>query len=332
MSTVVNGRFLSRRVTGVERYAGEILRHLPEKPRLLRPTRSFQGASGHFWEQFVLPAAIHPRERLWSPANTGPLLVADQVLTLHDLTPLEHPAWFSPAFSAWYRLFIPILVRRVRRVVVSSAYMKRKIILRFALPEQRVTVVPGGVDVGHFRPDYPRLRNSPDTYLLFVGTLQPRKNLSVLLKAWSRVCHRFPGAWLCLAGGMDHNLKMIAFDNPVERVHYYGYVSDNDLAELYAGAQACVLPSLEEGFGLTILEAMACGTSVIAAQAGSLPEVVGEAGLLFHPDNPEELAEQMEVCLGKADIRRALSEKGLQRVKDFSWQISAEKIQEILQS
>jgi len=332
MSYVVNGRFLSRQVTGVERYAGEILRCLGEKPRIVRPRRSLQGVSGHFWEQIILPSYVNRSECLWSPANTGPLRVTNQVLTLHDLSPLEHPEWFTPAFSLWYRLMTPILVQRVRHVVVSSAYMKRKIELRFALSSQRVSVVPGGVDLNRFRPDLDPPEGVPARYLLYVGTLQPRKNLAVLLRAWNQVSHHFPDAWLLLAGGTDRNFNHLVFDKPLERVLFSGYVQDTDLAGLYAGAEVSVLPSLEEGFGLPVLEAMACGTPVIASNIGSLPEVIGDAGVLFDPNCPTELAVQIESCLRNADVRHAYAEKGLRRVKDFSWQASAERIQEVLQA
>jgi glycosyltransferase involved in cell wall biosynthesis len=332
MSYVVNGRFLSRQVTGVERYAGEILRCLGEKPRIVRPERALQGAGGHFWEQIILPGYVQPPECLWSPANTGPLRVTNQVLTLHDLSPLEHPEWFAPGFSLWYRLFIPILVRRVRIVVVSSVYMKKKIELHFALSPKRVSVAPGGVDLNRFRPDLIPPAGLPARYLLYVGTLQPRKNLPVLLWAWNQVSHQFPDAWLLLAGGIDRNLSRIIFDMPLNRVEFLGYVQETNLAGLYAGAQAIVIPSLEEGFGLPVLEAMACGTPVIASNAGSLPEVIGDAGILFDLDRPAELASQLQNCLSNADLRHGLAEKGLRRVKDFSWEVSAKIIQEVLQA
>jgi glycosyltransferase involved in cell wall biosynthesis len=332
MSCVVNGRFLSRQVTGVERYAGEILRCLGEKPRIVQPRRALQGAGGHFWEQIILPGYVQPPDRLWSPANTGPLRVTNQVLTLHDLSPLEHPEWFAPAFSLWYRLFIPILVRRVRCVVVSSAYMKKKIELRFTLSPKRVSVVPGGVDLNRFRPGLNPPEGIPARYLLYVGTLQPRKNLPDLLQAWNQVSQQFPDAWLLLAGGIDRNLSRIVLNMPLDRVHFLGYVPDRDLAGLYAGAQASVIPSLEEGFGLPVLEAMACGIPVIASNAGSLPEVIGDAGILFDLNRPAELASQLQSCLSDADFRYYFTEKGLRRVKDFSWEASAKKIREVLQA
>jgi glycosyltransferase involved in cell wall biosynthesis len=160
----------------------------------------------------------------------------DQVLTLHDLSPLEHPEWFTPAFSTWYRLFTPILARLVRTVVVSSEYMKRKIMLRFALPTQRVSVVPGGVDISRFRPDLNLPEGFPAHYLLYVGTLQPRKNLPVLLRAWNQISHQFPTP---ATARRRHRSNFIGVFTCLDL--RLGYV-DTDLARLYAGAQS-VLPS-----------------------------------------------------------------------------------------
>src|SRR3972149_7401250 len=104
MNAVVNGRFLSHQVTGVQRYGQELLGWMGDRLRMVHPKNAMIGIRGHAWEQFILPRMIRPGEILWSPANTGPLAVVNQVLTIHDLSPLEHPEWFKPAFSLWYRL------------------------------------------------------------------------------------------------------------------------------------------------------------------------------------------------------------------------------------
>ena len=154
---VINGRFLSRRVTGVERYGREILRYIGNNSRVEKPalsvveTTRLNGVAGHAWEQFILPTKLNPHSVLWSPANTGPLMVRNQVLTVHDLTPLEHPEWFQPDFAAWYRLFLPALIKRVKRMIVSYEYTKQKIMARFGVED--VVVAPGGVDTNIFHPD-----------------------------------------------------------------------------------------------------------------------------------------------------------------------------------
>src|SRR5512140_218471 len=148
----VNGRFLTRRITGVERYGREILSVLPGPCRVELPGRSPHGWMGHVWEQLVLPRRLAPNSVLWSPANTGPLLVREQVLTLHDLSVLEHPEWFRDSFAAWYRLFLPILARRVRRIIVPSEFVKRKVTERFLLSPDQVVTIPAGVDTSKFHP------------------------------------------------------------------------------------------------------------------------------------------------------------------------------------
>lgn len=331
MNIVVNGRFLSRRVTGVERYGREILRRLPYRVRVVRPRPERQGASGHAWEQFILPGCIRPGEILWSPANTGPLAVANQALTLHDLTPLEHPGWFTPAFALWYRIFLPVLVRRVKHMVVSSEHVRRKILRRFSLQPERVTVIPGGVDFERFHPNQPPLNGLPPRYVLFLGSLQPRKNLVSLLSAWGQIFKRFPDLRLVVAGEENNRYRQVSFTRDVENVLYLGYVPEADLPALYAGALAYVIPSLEEGFGMTVLEAMACGTPVVAARAGALPEVVGEAGLFFDPVQVDELAGTLAACLQDSIWRADLTERGLQRVKAFSWRVSAERLWQVME-
>src|SRR5678815_5757471 len=146
---VVNGRFLTRRVTGVERYGHEILRYMGSSCRVESTHR--QGWRGHAWEQFMLTTKLNRNSILWSPANTGPLMIRNQVLTIHDLSPLEHPEWYRGSFAGWYRLFLPILAKRVHRVLVPSAYVKQKVMRRFGL--ENVIVTPNGVNRSFFHPD-----------------------------------------------------------------------------------------------------------------------------------------------------------------------------------
>ena len=121
---VINGRFLARRITGVERYGHEILRYIGSYCRVESTRR--QGWMGHAWEQLILPSKLDQHSMLWSPANTGPLLIRNQALTIHDLSPLEHPEWFKPYFSAWYRLLLPLLARRVKKIFTPPNSSSKK--------------------------------------------------------------------------------------------------------------------------------------------------------------------------------------------------------------
>lgn len=318
---VVNGRFLSRRVTGVERYGREIVPLFRGRYRVEK-TRS-NGVAGHVWEQFVLPARMSQNSVLWSPANTGPLMVRQQALTIHDLSPLEHPEWFKFGFALWYRLFLPILAKRVQVIFTPSEHVKCKVMKKFGV--EKVIVTTNAVDTSRFHPAGQGALDVPEKYVLFVGSLQPGKNLGTLLAAWSQIKDEFPDLWLVIAGeaGTVFGKARITTN---ERVTLYGYAEEHDLPCLYARAALFVLPSFDEGFGLPALEAMACSTPVIASNGGALPETVGDAAVTFDADDVHGLSTAMRECLRNNDLRSSLVSKGLERVNQFSWQVTAELV------
>ena len=314
---VVNGRFLARRITGVERHGREVLRFIGNSSRLESTHR--QGWMGHAWEQFILPGRLGADSVLWSPANAGPLLVRNQALTIHDLSPLEHPEWFRAGFATWYKLFLPLVVKRVRKIFVPSEYVKGKVSRRFQIAN--VTVTPNGVDHSIFCPDAMQTTfELPARYVLFVGTLERRKNLNGLLHAWNQIKNQFKDTWLVIVGASGRVFKAVNLPKHLERVRFLGYVDDRTLAGLYAQATLFVLPSYEEGFGLPALEAMACGAPVIASDGGALPEIVEEAGRIFCLSEPAGLSEALSDCLSSGSTRLLLREKGLRRASQFSWQ------------
>jgi glycosyltransferase involved in cell wall biosynthesis len=331
MNAAVNGRFLCRQITGVERYGHEILRCMEVKPRVIQSNRWVRGAAGYAWEQVILPLNVRHDEILWSPANLGPLVVKNQVLTLHDLSPLENPGWFAPSFALWYRLLIPQLVQRVRQITVPSAYVQAKTVHMFHLRSDQVTVIQGGVDTERFHPGISPPEGLPNQYVLFVGSLQPRKNLGLLLQAWRDINQRFPEVWLLAAGETNDVFRKEHLPADLDRFRWLGYIGEHELPGLYAGAQALVLPSLDEGYGLPILEAMACGTTTIIARAGAMPEVAGDAALFFAPDRVDELADLIAICLCDNDLRCSMTEKGLAHARRFPWGRSARKLWEVMQ-
>ncbi len=321
---VINGRFLARRVTGVERYGREVLHFLRDRFRVENPGGSANGWIGHAWEQFVLPGRIDSHSVLWSPANSGPMLVGRQALTIHDLTPLEHPEWFKTSFAAWYRTLLPLLAHRVRRIIVPSDFIRRKVAARFALPLEKVVTIPGGVDTSKFHPS--NVSKDMGRYILFVGTLEPRKNLAGLLAAWDRVKVQHRDTCLVVAGGTGPVFKNSPVPASDTQVRSMGYVPEEALPGLYAGAELFVLPSLDEGFGLTALEAMACGSPVLVSDGGALPELVADAGKIFRLSDSSGLSDAIAECLSHPTVRADMREKGLQRAQRFSWKTTAEAI------
>ncbi len=320
---VVNGRFLSRRVTGVERYGREVLSLIGDRCRLEKTWGN--GLRGHVWEQFILPSKISPQSILWSPANTGPLVIRNQALTIHDLSPLEHPEWFRKSFATWYRLFLPILAKRVAVIFAPSEYVKRKIRARFGV--SRVIVTPNGVNGTLFHPSAQQNKyDLPQKYILFVGTLESRKNLDGLLQAWMQIESDFADVSLIVAGTYGKIFSPLRLTKQVERVHFLGYVEEEDLPGLYARAMFFVLPSFDEGFGLPALEAMACGTPVLVSNVGALCEIVGDSGLIFDLSQRNSLSNAIAECLANNSLRLSLKEKGIARAKSFSWQKTADVI------
>jgi glycosyltransferase involved in cell wall biosynthesis len=323
---VINGRFLSHRITGVQRYGSEIVRLIGNRCRIEK-TRA-NGAVGHLWEQFLLPHKLGSNSVLWSPGNTGPLMVREQALTIHDLSPLEHPEWFRASFSFWYRLFLPILAKRVRVIFTPSEYMRRKITARIGV--NNVLSVPSGVNHEMFHPEVSQSTcELPKRYVLFVGSLEPRKNLPLLLKAWNEIYSEFPDVTLLIVGASGRIFRSVDFQHIPPQTRFLGYV-EKELPLLYANAELFALPSLEEGFGLPALEAMACGTAVVVSNGGALPEVVGDAALIFNLADSAALAKALKTCLRDKDLRRLLREKGLARAQQFSWHVTAHIIWQTL--
>ena len=260
------------------------------------------------------------------------------VVTIHDVTPLILPWAFPPR----HRRILAAALSRVRRqadaVIVPSASAATDVVRHLNIDRDRITVIPMGCDA-RFQPGVDPLRVAmlrqrhgiPERYALFVGTMEPRKNLRALLRGFARFRAERPqdDVKLVLAGGPGWGQG--PFDEIVDtlkmrdHVLFAGFVVDEDLPDLYRGAEVFVYPSLYEGFGLPVLEAMACGTPVITSDRSSLPEVAGNAALLVNPTQPEALAAALASVVADKALREELRWKGLARAKDFSWDATARK-------
>lgn len=338
---VANARTLGARTTGVQRYAAELLARLGPQVERIDPAVRLHGVLGHVWEQTVLPTRVGSR-LLWSPAGTGPLSVPRQVLTVHDMAPFDAPEGFRPHFAAWWRWLVCRLVPRVGRVIADSAFTKERLVNLVAADPDGIDVVALGADA-RFQEceaaEVDRVRGALGVpsrhYLLSLGSLEPRKNLARLLRVWGDLVSELPDEiWLVVAGSPGSSRVFArAVDGPLPpRVHRTGYVLEADQPALYAGALAFVFPSVYEGFGLPPLEAMASGTPVIASNRSAIPEVVGEAGLLVDPADPEELRSAIERVVWDSALRQRMRETGFSRAKSFRWGTTAQRTLEILEA
>lgn len=339
MGVAVNGRFRTRQVTGVERYAQEVTCRIQPAVRLITPGKAYSGPWGHLWEQFTLPHLVQPGETLWSPANSGPLRCRNQVLSVHDLSVFDHPEWFKPAYALWHRNLLPRLVKSVRKVITMSNFTRDRLIRYFDLPPEKVYCIAEGVDLAHFHPqpaeEIGRVRQKfglDSDYLLMVATLEPRKNFDRLLKAWNQVNDPKTPKQLVIAGAKYRVFKDIKIEKERTEVLWLGYVPENDLPALFSGAQAYILPSLYEGFGLSALEAMACGTPVAAANSGALPEVMGDSAILFNPCSVDSICAALERVLYDIPLRESLLIEGFKRAEQCTWEHTAQQTAAVLYS
>jgi len=262
-----------------------------------------------------------------------------QVFTLYDLSLLKyremHPKeriWFSDVF----------LKRRLgyaSHIITISDFIRCEILDELHLPAEKVTAIPLAPDLFFF----PRKRGKaevvvealglPRDYILFVGTLEPRKNLPILIKA-AAVCESdIPIVLVGWEGwGSEEWLEMVKDQGLRSRIFTTGYVDEESLACLYSNALALVFPSLYEGFGLPVLEAMACGCPVICSDAASLPEVAGNAAILIDPAEFEDLAVAIDRVVSDSALRMDLIKKGFERAGQFSWERTAKQTLEVFRS
>jgi glycosyltransferase involved in cell wall biosynthesis len=331
----VNLRTLGYGISGVQRYLLSLLPQMPRDLNSIKPSAALQGIKGHLWEQFYLPTQLK-RRLLWSPGNTGPLSISRQVLTLHDAASLEHPEWFERKFAFWYNTLLPRLVRKVRAVITVSNFSKERIVRLTGVEPDLVHVIPNGVEP-RFRPADPstvqKVRKKfalEHPYILFVGSLEPRKNLKILLEAWG--LGRFDGATLAIVGAGGHLFAKTQLGSIPEGVRLLGRVEDEALPALYSGAAGFVYPSIYEGFGLPPLEAMACGTPIAVSDIPVHRELCGSTAVYFDPFSPEELSSKLELLLRLDKLSRAsYLEGGLHRAATYCWKRAASETWHILQ-
>jgi len=331
----VNSRFRGQRLSGVQRVAIELSERLRTPRRELAPKGDASGLKGHLWEQLRLPMALKDG-LLWSPGNVGPVTVRRQVLTIHDAAVLDHPEWFTPNFVRTYRTIWRLLVNKVAAVVTVSEFTRQRLSVHFGRPAASIHVVPNAASAA-FSPATPvevadvraRLGLGEAPYFLTLGTREPRKNLALALGGWARARARLAaGSNLVVVGG-DGNTEIFARSAALQQadgVHALGRVPEAELPALISGARALIYPSFYEGFGLPVLEAMACGAPVITTRLASMPEVAGEAAVYVDPHAEDDLARAIEMVDGSDDLRQELSEKGRERAALFDWDKSARQM------
>ena len=318
---------------------GTLQARIGRVPRAARPD---YGARGHVIRLLWLQGAL----RLWlSRTHAHGLLntvpegalrpPVPQVTVVHDLLPLRFPPEY-PRQQYYFRFLVPRILRASPAVIADSEHTRDDILSNYDIASAKVRVIYPGYDASVFfcdDPDAPP-RHREDPYLLYVGNLLPHKNLPRLLDAFALLRRRRACRLVIRGDGRPAYARLLG-----ERVEslglrdavtFVGYAGEDGLRRLYSGAVCLVLPSLGEGFGLPVLEAMACGTPVITASASSLPEVAGDAALMVDPYDALGLADAMHRMLTDSGLREDLRRRGLRRVEAFSWKRTALEVSRLL--
>jgi glycosyltransferase involved in cell wall biosynthesis len=295
-----------------------------------------------FWTHLRLSAEMILRRpgTLFVPAHVVPLIHPPTVVTIHDLGYLSHPESHPASALRMLDWTTRWSVRVAKRMIAISNATKLDLIRHYRVPADTIDVVHHGV-APEFRPatrgEIERIRTRyrlPERYLLAVGTVQPRKNYGRLAAAVAALNRDDVDFTLAIAGKpgwmFDQVEREIAASGAGDRVRLLGYVEDRDLPALYSGASVYCQPSLYEGFGMPVLEAMACGVPVLAANTSALPEVGGEAALYHDPLDPAAIADGLRRLIGDSELRTELTIKGATRSAEFTWERCAGQTVEIL--
>ena len=348
---IINLSVIFSKPTGISNYAKSIFPYLKSLNPTLLTAKEYpdfncypvpnnltpaDGTKGHLrrlvWTQFQIPKIYQTlkSQLLFSPIPEAPLYTNCRfIVTAFDMIPLRFPNRLSP-LTTYHKYYTPEVFKQAEHIVCISESTANDIIQFYQIPSHKITPILLAGDNSHFQ-----FLNLPTrNYFLYVGRQDPYKNLQRLITAFSALPHRNDYE-LWLAGPYDQRYSPLLEIQTQELeishlVKFLNYVSYDELPIIINQAIALVFPTLWEGFGLPVLEAMACGTPVITSNVSSLPEVAGDAAILINPYNPEEITAAMQAIIHDSETRKQLVEKGLKRANQFSWEKTGKATVEVL--
>jgi glycosyltransferase involved in cell wall biosynthesis len=299
-----------------------------------------------FWSQIFFPIMLNFEKDIdvvFSPAHYAPRFCRfPNVVTIHDLSYFYYPNEFLKKDLYKLKNWTKLSLEKASKIIAVSKTTKKDILKFYSIPEEKIEVIYNGYEKSQNtkinsvnQTTKPSLLKKKK-YLLYVGTLQPRKNLQVLIKAFGAIKKQGNDLKLAITGkkGWLYNdiFKLVSDFGLEKEVIFTDYVTDTELTELYKNALCFILPSLYEGFGIPILEAMSFSCPVISSFASSLPEIGGDACLYFDPTDENDLVDKIKTITENAQLRSELIKKGKERIKIFSWKLCAEKTLSVLKS
>jgi glycosyltransferase involved in cell wall biosynthesis len=351
----INARFLTHSVSGVQRYAIELLKALDKSIKskdidlgkisvtLLSPKNiKFElklenislklvgSFSGHLWEQIELPFYALDGI-LVNLCNTGPLISKSQVLTIHDMAEFSIPANFSFQFRTGYQLLHKLLSKRVKRIISVSLFSKNEILKYCHIEPSKISVIyESGDHMSDLEADDSIIQKYnllEKPFILAVSTINPNKNFSSILKAaefLKDMDYNF------VIAGRKSDIFNQSDNQSLSKAIYVGFVTDSELKALYNHAACFIFPSFYEGFGLPPLEAMSCGCPVIVSETTALPEICGNSALYCNPYSPEDIGIKLRELLSSKSLQNSLRQSGLECAKQYSWKTCAKETYKVI--
>lgn len=353
MNIYINGRFLTQSITGVQRYACELVKKLDElietdvagiknQYTIICPQnivyelnlkkikfKKIGFLKGHLWEQIELP--LYTRDGfLINLCNVAPLMKTNQIVTIHDVAVYACPQGFSKMFRWWYKIILFVLGKTLKNIVTVSEFSKQELIKYRKINANRIHVIYSGMEhilsitpEGHVLKEY----NLKDKNFIFaVSSMNHNKNFKMVIKA-AKLNPEIP---VVIAGGTNPKVFSANQLDLPENVKYIGYITDEELVDLYRHAGCFVYPSLYEGFGFPPLEAMTHGCPVVVSKCASLPEVCGDAAIYCDPYDEKDIAEKIKLVLMDAKLRNKLVKSGHERVTVFEWTKTVRQLMDIV--
>ncbi|MGC8739292.1 MAG: glycosyltransferase family 4 protein [Candidatus Hydrogenedens sp.] len=351
---LLNG-FQIGNLSGTGRYTEELVKNLinlPEELHIFLPLSKSLSISSNkltvqslpsnkyimrFFQSFLLkkyfnefqPDIVH------YPATYGYKLGnVPHITTVHDLAFLENPNWFPIHYQWFYKRTVEETIKFSQRIITDSFFSKKEIQKHYDINKDKIDVIYLGVS-DFFKPQpqqkIDEIKNKyklPEKYILFAGTLEPRKNIPSLIRAWSNIAHKIHHDLVIIGrtGWKTRSIEeIINKSEHRERIHRLGYILDEDFPVIISGADIFMYISFYEGFGLPPLEAMSCGTPVIASNCGTFPEILGDKALLVDPHDIQHIAESIHYLCEDNTKRQDMSQNGMIYVKNFTWEKTAQQ-------
>ena len=336
MKIIFDYRILTHNIyTGVENYAKNIFEILNEKIDLnIAKPRTTNKYLAHLWTHFILPFKCG--DILFCPANIAPIYLPKNkklVVTIHDVAFLTYSGSFSNFFRIYYKFIMPIIIKRADKIITVSTYSKNEIEKYYPLSKRKIEVIHLGFDKSFKVTDYTKKKNQ----ILYVGSMNKRKNFIGVIKAFELLNRK--DYELLIVGNFSANFSIDDNDKIIlekikenSNIYFTSNINNTELIKIYNDSKLFLFPSFYEGFGLPVLEAMACGTPVICSDCSSIPEVGGDAVVYCNAYDINDIKDKIELVLKDSSLQQEMIKKGLERAQLFSWDKSADEHLKVFKS